>query len=127
MQVSRSLCVSAALFTLSPPSSDSSSGVTVIMRVSQQLQVCPHTSCILLRGGIRQPLSKPTNPYSAAKPPTMSSAERWDGAAAASEQTGELIKAVSPPREVVLCSQRMPSVLGHRSETLGPSIITIEV
>lgn len=97
------------------------------MRVSQQLQVCPHTSCILLRGGIRQPLSKPTNPYSAAKSPTMSSAECWDGAAAASEQAGESIKAARPPRDVVLCSERMPSVLGHGSQTLGPAIITIEV
>lgn len=88
------------------------------MRVSQQLQVCPHTSCILLRGGIRQPLSKPTNPYSAAKSPTMSSAECWDAvaaAAAASEQAGELIKPGCPPREVVLYSERMPSVLGHSS------------
>lgn len=49
----------------------------------------------------------------------MSSAECWDAvaaaAAAASEQAGELIKPGCPPREVVLYSERMPSVLGHGS------------
>lgn len=64
------------------------------------LQVCQHTCCILLRGRIRQLLSKPTNPYSDASAPTMISAERWDGAATANEpfqQTGEVNKGPAPP------------------------------
>lgn len=96
------LCVRSDWLTPSPPPSDSSLGVTVIMPVSQQLQVCPHTYCILLRGRIRQLLSKPTNPYSDANALTMISAQRWDGAAAANEafeQTEEVNKGRASPGE----------------------------
>lgn len=100
MCVSLSLwLVRLALFTLSPPSPDSSLGMTVIMHMAQQLQVWPYTSLILLRGGIRRPFWKPTNPYSTAKALTMISrwTRGWSGdsnrANELYEQRGEVNKA----------------------------------
>lgn len=106
MRVSLSFwLVRLALFTLPPPSPDSSSGMTVIMHMAQQLQVWPHTSLILLSGGMRQPFWKPTNPYSAARALTMiwDWTREWSGDGnwmnELYEQRGELIT-LWVPREV---------------------------
>lgn len=74
----KSVCVSGglwlvrlALFTLSPPSPDSSLGMTAIMHMPQQLQVRP----------THFPILQPTNPHSAAKALTMISGwtRGWSG------------------------------------------------